>query len=56
MDQITAGKVLHLGTYNGNPLCMAAAKAVLAEVCTPETHRPVNALNRKLALAARART
>ena len=36
MDQITAGKVLHLGTYNGNPLCMAAAKAVLAEVCTPE--------------------
>ena len=36
MDQITAGKVLHLGTYNGNPLCMAAAKAVLAEMCTPE--------------------
>ncbi|MFM8870255.1 MAG: aspartate aminotransferase family protein [Actinomycetota bacterium] len=35
MDQITAGKVLHLGTYNGNPLCMAAAKAVLSEVCTP---------------------
>ena len=30
------GRVLHLGTYNGNPLCMAAAKAVLAEVCTPE--------------------
>ena len=35
MDQITAGKVLHLGTYNGNPLCMAAAKAVLSDVCTP---------------------
>ena len=35
MDQITTGKVIHLGTYNGNPLCMAAAKAVLAEVCTP---------------------
>ena len=32
MDTITAGKVLHLGTYNGNPLCMAAAKAVLGEV------------------------
>lgn len=29
MDQITMGRVLHLGTYNGNPLCMAAAKAVL---------------------------
>jgi glutamate-1-semialdehyde 2,1-aminomutase len=36
MDQITSGKVLHLGTYNGNPLCMAAAKAVLSQVCTPE--------------------
>ncbi|MDA2966874.1 MAG: aspartate aminotransferase family protein [Actinomycetota bacterium] len=35
MDQITMGRVLHLGTYNGNPLCMAAAKAVLSEVCTP---------------------
>ncbi len=36
MDQITVGRVIHLGTYNGNPLCMAAAKAVLTEVCTPE--------------------
>jgi glutamate-1-semialdehyde 2,1-aminomutase len=36
MDQITMGRVIHLGTYNGNPLCMAAAKAVLAEVCTPQ--------------------
>ena len=36
MDQISSGRVLHLGTYNGNPLCMAAAKAVLRDVCTPE--------------------
>lgn len=35
MDVITAGKVLHLGTYNGNPLVMAATKAVLSQVCTP---------------------
>ncbi len=28
--------MLHLGTYNGNPLVMAAARAVLAEACTPE--------------------
>jgi glutamate-1-semialdehyde 2,1-aminomutase len=35
MDLITEGKVIHLGTYNGNPLCMAAARAVLADVCTP---------------------
>jgi glutamate-1-semialdehyde 2,1-aminomutase len=36
MDLITAGKVLHLGTYNGNPLVMAAARATLAEACSHE--------------------
>jgi glutamate-1-semialdehyde 2,1-aminomutase len=45
MDQITSGRVLHLGTYNGNPLCMAAAKAVLTEVCTPETTQATIDLN-----------
>ena len=48
MDQITSGKVLHLGTYNGNPLCMAAAKAVLAEVCTPEATQAAIDLNRRV--------
>jgi glutamate-1-semialdehyde 2,1-aminomutase len=48
MDQITAGKVLHLGTYNGNPLCMAAAKAVLGQVCTPEATDAAIARNRLL--------
>jgi glutamate-1-semialdehyde 2,1-aminomutase len=37
MDLITEGRVIHLGTYNGNPLCMAAARATLADVCTPDT-------------------
>jgi glutamate-1-semialdehyde 2,1-aminomutase len=36
MDVISAGRVLHVGTYNGNPLCMAAARAVLGDICTPE--------------------
>jgi glutamate-1-semialdehyde 2,1-aminomutase len=48
MDQISSGKVLHLGTYNGNPLCMAAAKAVLADVCTKEITQAVIDLNSKL--------
>jgi glutamate-1-semialdehyde 2,1-aminomutase len=48
MDTITAGKVLHLGTYNGNPLCMAAAKAVLGEVCTPEATQATIDRNRRL--------
>ncbi|MDQ3390193.1 MAG: aminotransferase class III-fold pyridoxal phosphate-dependent enzyme, partial [Actinomycetota bacterium] len=34
MDLITQGKVLHLGTYNGNPLVMAASKATLSQACT----------------------
>jgi glutamate-1-semialdehyde 2,1-aminomutase len=45
MDLITSGKVVHLGTYNGNPLCMAAAKAVLSQVCTPEVTTEVIARN-----------
>jgi glutamate-1-semialdehyde 2,1-aminomutase len=48
MNQITAGKVLHLGTYNGNPLCMAAARAVLTEVCTKEETQRIVDLNSKL--------
>ncbi|MEY4362561.1 MAG: hypothetical protein RL391_1867 [Actinomycetota bacterium] len=48
MDQITSGRVIHLGTYNGNPLCMAAARAVLAEVCTPEATSATILRNTKL--------
>ncbi|MEN9821931.1 MAG: hypothetical protein RLZ04_357 [Actinomycetota bacterium] len=48
MDQITNGRVLHLGTYNGNPLCMAASKAVLSEVCTPENTQLTIDRNRML--------
>ena len=48
MDQITSGKVVHLGTYNGNPLVMAAAVAVLTEVCTPEATQETIARNTRL--------
>ena len=51
MDQITSGRVLHLGTYNGNPLCMAAAKAVLGEVCTPEATQATVDLNGRVLAA-----
>jgi glutamate-1-semialdehyde 2,1-aminomutase len=51
MDQITSGRVLHLGTYNGNPLVMAAAQAVLAEVCTPEATQGAVARNAQLVQA-----
>lgn len=48
MDQITSGKVLHLGTFNGNPLCMAAAKAVLSQVCTKEATLEAIARNQSI--------
>jgi glutamate-1-semialdehyde 2,1-aminomutase len=51
MDIITQGKVIHLGTYNGNPLVMAAANAVLSQVCTPEATNDVIALNARLLAA-----
>jgi glutamate-1-semialdehyde 2,1-aminomutase len=51
MDQITQGRVLHLGTYNGNPLCMAAARAVLRDVCTPEATQATVERNARLVAA-----
>lgn len=37
-----------VGTYNGNPLCMAAARANLIEVLTPDAHRHIDSLNERL--------
>ncbi len=48
MERISAGRILHLGTYNGNPLVMAAARAVLAEVCTRDAIDGAIAGNTKL--------
>jgi glutamate-1-semialdehyde 2,1-aminomutase len=45
MDRIGDGRVLHLGTYNGTPLVMAATKAVLAEACTREAVDAAIAMN-----------
>ncbi len=36
MSMITDGSVLHLGTFNGNPLVSVAALAVLRDICTRE--------------------
>ena len=44
MDTITSGQMWHFGTYNGNPLTMAAATAV-DEVCTPEAMDAAEAIN-----------
>ena len=48
MDLITTGQVLHLGTYNGNPLVMAAVKATLTEACTRPVVEETVARNHRL--------
>ncbi|MGH3022887.1 MAG: aspartate aminotransferase family protein [Gaiellaceae bacterium] len=41
-------RVYQVGTYNGNPLAMAAARASLLEVLTPEAYEHLDALNERL--------
>jgi glutamate-1-semialdehyde 2,1-aminomutase len=45
MEVVESGKVYQVGTYNGNPLSMAAARASLTEVLTPEAYAHLDALN-----------
>jgi glutamate-1-semialdehyde 2,1-aminomutase len=47
-EVVANGKVFQVGTYNGNPLCMAAARASLEEVMTPDAYRQLDATNDKL--------
>jgi glutamate-1-semialdehyde 2,1-aminomutase len=54
MDLITAGRVLHLGTYNGNPLVMAATKATLAVACAEAPTAEAIARNERLVAACQA--
>jgi glutamate-1-semialdehyde 2,1-aminomutase len=48
MDTIGSG-VAQLGTFNGNPLAMAAGLAALTEVLTPDAYRHLADLGTKLA-------
>src|SRR5215208_1851482 len=45
MSVVEDGSVFQVGTYNGNPLGMAAARANLTEVLTPEAYERLDALN-----------
>ena len=54
MDYITDGKVLHLGTYNGNPLVMAAVKATLSQACTKDVQVATVERNARLVDACQA--
>ncbi len=48
MKAIEDGQVFHAGTYNTNPLAMAAGLATLREVLTPEVYPRIERFNRTL--------
>jgi glutamate-1-semialdehyde 2,1-aminomutase len=48
MSIVESGAVYQVGTYNGNPLGMAAARASLSEVLTPEAYRHLDDLNERI--------
>ena len=48
MSVVEDGTVYQVGTYNGNPLGMAAARASLLEILTPEAYEHLDALNDRI--------
>ncbi|HEX4563470.1 MAG TPA: aspartate aminotransferase family protein [Solirubrobacteraceae bacterium] len=48
MGVVEDGTVYQVGTYNGNPLSMAAARASLEQVLTPDAYVHLDALNDRL--------
>ena len=48
MACVEDGSVFQVGTYNGNPLCMAAARANLEEVMVPEAYETLDRLNDRI--------
>ncbi|EFC79814.1 aspartate aminotransferase family protein [Frankia sp. EUN1f] len=53
MAVVASDKVKQVGTYNGNPLAMAAARANLLEVLTPEAYAHLDRLNDRLMAGCR---
>ncbi|MGA2321366.1 MAG: aspartate aminotransferase family protein [Solirubrobacteraceae bacterium] len=48
MSVVEDGSVYQVGTYNGNPLSMAAARASLEQVLTAEAYRHLDSLNDRI--------
>lgn len=48
MSAITDGTYEQVGTFNGNPLSMAAAKAMLTEVMVPDTYEHLDGLQKRM--------
>jgi glutamate-1-semialdehyde 2,1-aminomutase len=50
-EAVSSGRVHQYGTFNGNPLVMAAAEATLTEVLTDDAYAKLEAANEKLTSA-----
>ncbi|MDQ2700032.1 MAG: aminotransferase class III-fold pyridoxal phosphate-dependent enzyme, partial [Actinomycetota bacterium] len=48
MSVVEDGSVYQVGTYNGNPLCMAAARANLEQVMVPDAYATLDHLNDRI--------
>ncbi len=48
MSVVESGAVFQVGTYNGNPLATAAARASLQQVLTPDAYTRLEEVNRRL--------
>ncbi len=48
MSVVEDGSVYQVGTFNGNPLTMAAARASLLEVLTPDAYEHLDRINERL--------
>ena len=44
MELIVAGEYEQVGTFNGNPLTMAAARAVLTEILNDDSYRHIDSI------------
>jgi glutamate-1-semialdehyde 2,1-aminomutase len=49
MEHVASGGYEMVGTFNGNPLAMAATRAMLTEVATPEAYDKIEILRRRAA-------
>ncbi len=49
MDHVAGGGYEMVGTFNGNPLAMAATRAMLTEVATPEAYGKIESLRERAA-------
>jgi glutamate-1-semialdehyde 2,1-aminomutase len=47
MDHVADGQYEMVGTFNGNPLAMAATRAMLTEVATPEAYQRIDKLRER---------